>query len=224
MEKKKYLAPYVPSEVIKTFLEHIRHVDTPQNVDGRLLQDYGITRGQVFGVLSALKFLGLVESDGKPTPIFRLLQSDEIEDYQNNLRVLLKRAYNTLFSRLDVSRESRETIVSYFARNYSPATAERATRLFSDLCVFAGIPLGGIGIQQKAKPGRKIRDTVESIPQVPTADKIFKGFTPSDRQIDKTLQPGITVHIDSKDLVSMSPQQIQALFEGLRKISEVSNN
>ncbi|MFC1930551.1 DUF5343 domain-containing protein [Chloroflexota bacterium] len=222
MVKKEYLAPYVPSDVIKLFLEHIRHVDTPQKVDGKLLQDYGITRGQVFGVLSALKFLGLIESDGRPTPIFRLLQSEEDEDYKNNLKIFIKRAYNTLFSRIDVSRESRETIVSYFARNYSPSTAERATRLFSDLCVFADIPFVRGGIAIKGKPGRKIRETVETVPQVLPVEMKGKGVTALNRQIDRVMQPGITVHIDSKDLVSMSPQQIQALFEGLRKINEAS--
>ena len=45
----------------------------------------------------------------------------------------------TLFSRLDVSRDSRDKIVNFFARNYSPATAERAVALFLDLCGEAGM-------------------------------------------------------------------------------------
>ena len=33
--------------------------------------------------------------------------------------------------------------------------------------------------------------------------------------------PGMTIHIDSKDIASMNPQQIQALFEGIRIITRL---
>jgi len=33
--------------------------------------------------------------------------------------------------------------------------------------------------------------------------------------------PGISIKIDSKDLVSMNPEQLQALFEGLTKVAQL---
>lgn len=230
--KRKRVAPYVPASAMSAFFDHIRYVKTPDKVDSNLLQDYGITPGQAFALLSTLKFLGLTEDDGTPTPAFKLLQTGG-DEFKSSLRAILERAYSDLFSRLDVSRDSRDKILNFFARNYSPATAVRATRLFLDLC-------GEAGIETAAKePGRRPRvrkTTKEDISKehIPTTeDEIPPIEEPKPEGPEtgkKSLVPmisapsGVTVRIDSKDLVSMNPQQIQALFEGLGKIMKHKEN
>jgi len=138
-DKRK--APYVSAATVSQFFDHIRYVSTPKKVDAGLLLDYGVSKGNVFALRSALKFLGLIDNQGKPTPAFNSLQVMG-EEFVSNLREVVNTAYADLFARLDVSRDSREHIRNYFARNYSPSQSEKATTLFLDLCKEASITVG----------------------------------------------------------------------------------
>jgi hypothetical protein len=133
-------APYVSAAALSSFFDHVRWVSTPKKVDQGLLLDYGLPKGSVGAMLSALKFLGLVESDGTPTPAFKMIQTGG-DEFRANIEQIVQRAYADLFSRLDPSRDSREKIRNYFSRNYSPAISNKATILFLDLAKEAGIPV-----------------------------------------------------------------------------------
>lgn len=135
---KRRLAPYVPVTTLRTFLERIRWVTTPKKVNKKLLDDYGISKPNQSALLSALKFLGLIENDGSPTSDFRRLQSSGGE-FRSSLEDVVRRSYSDLFVRFDVSRDDRESVANYFATHYSPATAKKATILFLDLCREIGI-------------------------------------------------------------------------------------
>lgn len=138
--KGKRKAPYVSAAALSQFFDHIRYVSTPKKVDTGLLLDYGVAKGNVFSMMSALKFLGLVDNEGKPTPAFGALQVMG-DEFVSNLREVVNTAYADLFARLDVSRDSREHIRNYFSRNYSPSQSNKATILFLDLCKEADIPV-----------------------------------------------------------------------------------
>lgn len=217
VKRRKRLAPYAPASTLSALFDHIRYVKTPDKVDSNLLQDYGVPKGHAFALLSALKFLGLTEDNGTPTPAFRLLQTGG-EEFATNLREIVERAYEDLFSRLEVSRDSRDKILNFFARNYSPATAEKATRLFLDLCGEAGITTAAKEPRKVSKPSSK-RGLAEKDAGIHKGREMVEDKPSSTMVEDKTLnQSGVNIHIDSKDLVSMNPQQIQALFEGLSKV------
>lgn len=138
-KRRKRVAPYVPASVMSQFFDHIRFVKTPEVVTSKLLEDYNITKGHTFALLSALKFLGMTEDDGTPTPAYNALQTSG-EEFRANLEEIVRKSYSDLFSVVDPSRNGREHIKNFFARNFSPATAERAIALFLDLCGEAGIP------------------------------------------------------------------------------------
>ena len=148
-DKGKRKAPYVSAAALSQFFDHIRYVSTPKKVDTGLLLDYGVAKGNVFAMMSALKFLGLVDNEGKPTPAFGSIQVMG-DEFVSNLREIVNTAYGDLFARLDVSRDSREHIRNYFSRNYSPSQSNKATILFLDLCKEAGIP-----VMAGAEAGRK---------------------------------------------------------------------
>jgi len=138
---KGRLAPYVPVTTLRSFLERIRWVTTPKKVDKKLLDDYGIPEPNKSALLSALKFLGLIEDNGIPTPLFRKLQSSG-DEFRSNLEEAVRKSYADLFVRFDVLKGDRERICNYFATNYSPATAKKATILFIDLCKEVGVLAG----------------------------------------------------------------------------------
>jgi hypothetical protein len=138
---KGRLAPYVPVATLHSFLERIRWVTTPKKVDKKLLDEYGIPEPNKSALLSALKFLGLIEDNGTPTSLFRKLQSSG-DEFRSNLEEVVRKSYADLFVRFDVLKGDREKICNYFATNYSPATAKKATILFIDLCKEVGVLAG----------------------------------------------------------------------------------
>jgi hypothetical protein len=209
--KRKRLAPYVPPSALSAFFDHIRYVKTPDRVDSNLVQDYGTVPGHAFALISALKFLGLTEDDGTTTPAFRALQTGGPE-FQTALSDILKSAYADLFSRLDVSRDSRDKIKNFFARNYSPATAEKATRLFLDLCGEAGIvTTAGSQPRQVSRPTEKptavrVRRLAPPAPPAPPADG-----TGRERIV-------LEVRLTEDDLSMMTAEDIAAVFAAAGQI------
>lgn len=187
----------------------------PNKVDADLLQDYGISRGNVFALLSTLKFLNLIDEGGEPTADFGSLQTMG-EEFQGNLEQIIRKAYADLFSRFDLTKDSREHIRNYFARNYSASQAGKATTLFYGLCSKAGIPT----IEEKAlriakarlvseKPKGKI-DTIGEEEQ--------KEVEPREKEPEVRGGPHIDIRIHSRDFSSMQPNQIQVFFNGLSKV------
>jgi hypothetical protein len=209
--ERKRVAPYATASAASAFFDHIRYVKTPEKVDSRLLLDYGIGDSQTFALLSTLKFLGVIESDGTPNPAFRALQTGG-EEFRAALAELVQRSYSELFSRLDVSRDTRDKIKNFFARNYSPATAERATALFLDLCGEAGIPTAaGEQQRQSATPTPKPKKPRQS------ASLGQEGFLrlPPLPQPERVV---IDLRLTEDDLKRMAPEDIQAVFEAAGKI------
>jgi hypothetical protein len=172
-------APYVSAASLSSFFDHVRWVSTPKKVDQGILLDYGLPKGSVGALLSALKFFGLVEGDGTPTPAFTMIQTGG-DEFRKNLEQIVKRSYADLFSRLDPSRDSREKIRNYFARNFSPAISNKATILFLDLAKEAGIPvseeshieskIGRVSVTPKSAK----RQTTKQLPQKETSRSELK--------------------------------------------------
>jgi hypothetical protein len=164
-QKGKRSAPYVPAKALDAFFERIRYVSTPEKVDAGLLLDYGISKGNVFALISALKFLGLIDEDNMPTEVFKALQMTGGE-FTKNLQGVVENSYADLFSKLDITRDSREHVRNYFARNFSTAKASDAATLFLTLCRKADIPLSedlqskrGEVKHRRTVPHRTSRDT-----------------------------------------------------------------
>jgi len=225
--ERKRAAPYVPASTLSQFFDHIRYVREPSEVDAGLLEDYGIKRGQVFALGSTLKFLGVIDDNGKPTPVFRELQTGG-DEFRDALRGVIERAYEDLFNRLDVSRDTKDKINNFFARNYSPATAERATRLFLDICGEAGIetasqPRKADRKQAQASrstPKRSLQEPRQASRQAKPQDHGGVGEqeppdTPKDIRQEAGWGPNIDIRINSQDLAGMDASQISAIFSGL---------
>lgn len=202
--QRKRVAPYVSASAMSEFFDHIRYVRTPEKVGSNLLQDYGIPQSQTFPLLSTLKFLGVIEADGTPNAAFNALQTGG-DEFQAALREIVQRAYSDLFSRLDVSRDTRDKIKNFFSRNYSPATAERATMLFLDLCGEAGIRTAAAEQRRQAPPS-------------PRKGKSGGGYQPSPPPLVDMGRVVLEVRLTENDLNLMEPKDIEAVFAAAGKI------
>lgn len=210
---KKRAAPYVPVSVLSGFIERIRRITAPPEITSRLLQESGISDADSFALLSALKFLNLIDERGAPTPEFRSLQTSG-DEFKSNLHQIVKNAYSDLFAWLDPAVDDREHIKNFFARSYSPATAERATAVFLDLCGEAGIPTKEERRKKLETPAkRKHRPGVLTTKREAPPESRETMEPPAQKE-----GPRFDIRIDSKDFASMQPEQIKAFFEGLSNI------
>lgn len=132
-------APYAPVSALREFLERIRETATPVRVDRRFLQKLNIASNNEWALLSALKFLGIVDQHGVPAAQYRLLQTSD--RYQETLRSLVLAAYKDLFD-AGGDTMSGEDLTNYFRRTSSPSQARNAARFFQELCRLAALPRG----------------------------------------------------------------------------------
>lgn len=193
----------------------MRQTSLPAKVDADLLVGYGISRGNVFALLSALKFLNLIDDRGEPTSDFGSLQTMG-KEFPDNLKRIIKTAYAELFSRFDLTKDSREHIRNYFARNYSTSQAGKATTLFYGLCSKAGIPTieeKELRIPKARLVSEKPKDKIDT-----TGEEEQKEAEPRKKERKVQGEPHIDIHIHSRDFASMQPNQIQVFFNGLSKV------
>jgi Family of unknown function (DUF5343) len=128
-------APYAPISALERFLDRIRDRAVPELVDHRFLQKLNVASNNEYSLLSALKFLGIVDDRGKPTHVYRRLQSTD--EFQDTLRHLVETAYRPVF---DMGAErSHEDLVNFFRVSSSPSQAKNAARFFLAVCRLAGI-------------------------------------------------------------------------------------
>lgn len=204
-DKKKRMAPYVPASTLSGFFDRIRNMNLPSEITTEILEKMGISTGSALALVSALRFLDLIDRQGASTEALRSLQISG-EEFKLNLEKVVRSAYADLFSLLDPAKDDREHLRNYFARTYSAATAEKATGLFLDLCDEAGIPTKAGNI------GRKKSMEEKKIVLLPQKERLLDGH--------KKEGPRFEVRIDSKDFASMQPEQIKAFFEGLNKVTK----
>jgi hypothetical protein len=94
---------------------------TPAKVDGDFLRANRIAPGNEYKVVGALRFLGLINEDGRPTEKSRLLKTMGTT-FTSALQEIIRSAYSGLFQHLD-------------------EMAAKASRFFITLCHMAQIEL-----------------------------------------------------------------------------------
>lgn len=109
-------------------------------------------------LFNGLRFLGLVEADAKVTEKFESLRRKG-DEFKQNLKSIMKEAYDHLFSKVVVSKANPKTLFNYFAEYYSygETTANRSAKIFIYLCQEAGIELSPELAEGEYKVKRKAR-------------------------------------------------------------------
>lgn len=148
-EFKGRKAPYAPVSALEEFFNKMRNVAVPARVDQRFLQKLSIAAGNEWALLSALKFLGVIDSQGRPTHAYRLLQSSD--RFQDTLRHLVQTAYEPVFNAGGLAM-SQDDLVNFFRVTSSPSQQRNAARFFRAVCRMAGIEEEGETAGQPLKP------------------------------------------------------------------------
>jgi Family of unknown function (DUF5343) len=127
-------APYAPISALRDFFERIRGVGVPARVDRKFLQKLNVANSNEWSLLSALKFLGIVDAQGIPTHSYRLLQNTD--QFEDGLLHLVETAYKPLLG-VGGSHMTAHDLENYFRIASSPSQAKNAARFFREVCKMA---------------------------------------------------------------------------------------
>lgn len=133
--------PYGNIAWYKKFFELIR-TSSFDRFDKQIIELNIVQRANATMLFNGLRFLGIVEDDGKVTDKFESLRRKG-DEFKKNLESIVKEAYSYLFSKVVLSSANPETLFNYFAQYYSlgEAAASASTKIFTYLCQEAGIAL-----------------------------------------------------------------------------------
>ena len=143
LERRRRTAPYGPAKGMIEGLNLLRRT-SPTRVDEEFLRANRVAPGNEYKVVGALRFLDLIDDDGKPAEKSRLLKTRG-PAHQFNLQKIVHDAYGDLFGRLDPKEATKDAVYNYFVTEHGMGSemATKATRFFMELCKMASIELAG---------------------------------------------------------------------------------
>lgn len=138
-EKSKATFPYARLKGMNVFMSFLREPGwKPSRIDASILKKLGIATGKEREAIVALKFLEIIDEQGKPTGIFDELKSE----YQSTLKRVVLEKYSELFALIPPRMVNQFRLVNFFGT--TPETAEYQAKLFVWLCGQAEIELPNV--------------------------------------------------------------------------------
>jgi len=133
--------PYGPTEGMLQGIE-LMHRLSPTKVDAKLLKNNGVAPNNEYKVVGALKYLNIIDEDGRPTEKSRLLKTRG-PSYLLALQDIVKTAYSDLFDQLNIKNATKDQIHNYFVTNLGLGIemAAKASRFLISLCQQADISI-----------------------------------------------------------------------------------
>ena len=171
-DESKVAAVYVAFKSLLTSIE-ILEQGLPSKIDTSVWPTMaGGVRAQL---ISALKFLGLIDNDRNPQPDLERLVNDK-EHRPETLKGVLERSYPTIVQLGSTNASSKQLEDEMRAYNVAGDTLEKAIRFYLQAAEYAGIPLSPHWKKRKA-PARISPDRKK-----PKAPKRSTEVTPLVRQ------------------------------------------
>ncbi|MFN8532709.1 MAG: DUF5343 domain-containing protein [Dehalococcoidia bacterium] len=206
-EELRRTPPYGPA---KGMLEGLRLLQrtSPNLVDQELLRTNGIARGNEYKVVGALRYLGLVDEDGRPTERARLLKARGAVQTLN-LQQIVREGYPTLFRKLDMRTASRDDIYNHFLADLGlqPEMAAKATRFFLELARAAGLQ---IGVERSDLHDDRPLDLRRSAGDAKARARVAP-VRPAAIEIQRSDAPTLSIVMPS-ETVSMSEDELAGFF------------
>lgn len=223
-DKETGAAVYVAWATFNNAVAQLAH-GVPNRIDRSVFpgQSWAV-QGQL---LAALRFLGLIDEDGKPLPALVAVAVPDEEARKTVLRRIIADKYSQLFA-LDLVKTTPSELAEKMGAAYSVTgdTREKAIRFFLAATSYLGIPLSPLLNRDKARPAngpgaRRRRVTrprpteQEPPPQAPTPQATTTGGTSRSIQ----LRSGGTLTISATlDLFSLIAADRSFVFELIDKL------
>lgn len=210
--------PYAPAANVIAVLERIRNVKLPDVVDSDLLRIAGVSEGAMTRVVFALRFLGLIDTSGRPTDRLRAIAKAE-DDWRDLLAGVVREAYATDFARLDPGQDPQPRIVAAFKRYEPRSQTERMVMLFLGLCRAAGIPVLDAPRERGQQTARKTSQTVRprgiSAPRSAVGRPNLVSAPPVPDQLGPVQATNLLFGVTVEDIGGLEPDQFTEVWNAL---------
>ncbi len=191
--------PYTSYRTFRTFIEDLREHGIPSRVDRSVLTRFsGVVGSQL---THALRFLGLIDEEGRPTPgLGELVQADAAGRWREALLALIRQEYAPLFA-IDLETATPSQFNDAFRRAFPAADAvvQKCVTFFLYAANDAGVKISGRVLKgrkprtatprRRAPPPAGARDPAPLRPQLDGAR--FEGKKPSEI---------LFLHLDPKEM------------------------
>jgi hypothetical protein len=139
-EKRKIAAPYIPFNTFISALDNVAQHSVPNVIDRSSFPSF--SGASVAGTLSAFKYFGLIDGEGKPQTALHSLAMDK-DKRKENVKTLLEQKFGSLIA-LDLSRSTPSEFEQAFSNDefsVSGDTKVKAKTFFIKAAQYAGIPI-----------------------------------------------------------------------------------
>jgi hypothetical protein len=144
-------APYAPADNVLDVIKQFRNKGLPEVLNATVFDRLGIPPGNVGRVSQTLRFLGLIDEEGRRTEKFNDLGKASTEQYPEVFANIVRDAYYELLKYVDPVTDSEQRIVDQF-RHFEPASVRsRMVSLFIALCREANI-IEAAGSRENSEP------------------------------------------------------------------------
>jgi hypothetical protein len=151
---RRHLPPYVSYRTFYNFIERMHQQGTPQRIDRSYWSSIlsGSTGPQL---MAAMRFLNLVDANGKPTEQLKFLVPSEGEQRAQLMRNVTTEAFNfVLKSNLDLNSATYAQLEECFADTFSLTNdvGRKCVKFFIAMAIDAGMPISP-HITKHTRPG-----------------------------------------------------------------------
>ncbi|HEY48693.1 MAG TPA: DUF5343 domain-containing protein [Dehalococcoidia bacterium] len=166
LDGRGMIPPYGPTRGTLQSLQLLRRT-TPARIDSDFLRVNKVAPGNEYKVVGALRFLNLIDDDGRPTENSRLLKTKGAT-YTLALQDIVRNAYSGVFQQLKPTELTRDGIYNYFVTDggLGAEMATKATRFLIKLCRLAEIEIALDTTQPAPRGRRKTRSPRHAYRQV----------------------------------------------------------
>ena len=215
LARPKRTPPYTSYRTFKTFIQDLSERGVPSRIDRSVLNRFSGAVGTQ--LVHALRFLGLIDDAGRPTPRLReIVAAHGAPDWSETLRNVLRREYAPLFA-IDLEAATPSHFNEAFRRAFPAADAvvQKCVTFFLYAANDAGVKISG-----RVLKGRKPRSLAPRTKRVhaPAPAKAIEPATAGPQPAaasaqDKKPSEILLMHLDPNE---MDDEQQAAVWTLLR--------
>ncbi len=164
-DEKKPLPPYIPWKTILTLAQSWR-IHLPQRIDRSVLGTF--SGGAQGGIIAGLRYLGLIDAEGAPTPTLEAFVKSEGPERQKIVARMVRQSYPFLFTTgFDLTKATPSMINEKFQT--TGATGDTLSKILSFFTAMA--KEGGIDLTPHLKTRQRRTTTAKRTPKDQKAPK-----------------------------------------------------
>lgn len=213
--------PYVTFKTFENFIDKLRAGVIPSRIDKSFIT---LSGSNTSWLLSALKYLGLIEDDGTPTDALQRLVAADGDEQRKLFKELCDERYDFILPEIDLSKATTGQLESLFRnKGMAGSTVTKALAFFLSLAENGGYEVAphirrtGTS-QRKAAPRKRKTDTPPPPPPDPV-DKL-EGKIPALKEklivglIEKLPPPGTEFNTEDRELwIGMAGMVFQMVYK-----------